>query len=353
MLSINMSIILYLFVYTTSTAFIYLYEKKNLISMLFLGMLLPSLLAAIRYGVGTDYYGYYKIFSNLDGLNFIEVLQMDDAVEIGFRIISKVSLMLSSNIQFVFGFIAFLTSLMYLIAYKEIFGKKGLTLFYFIYLFTIFSNNLNGMRQGLAMGIVFLGIKYLYKNNLIMYVLVIFIAATIHTTALFALPLIFLKFKVLIDYVRYNPFLFILFSVLIFYAVLFLTTGNLDAYIDKFTSYIDVAKEGGKLTIAVNLIIAILLLFLNFIFKDNLKYKFILKIIPFYILALLSGYLSVTFIRIQNVFGWAPNMLISNLNLVFEERQIINYFIVLFYLIQFIVIYGLLGQSHIIPFQWN
>jgi len=353
MLSNSISIFFYLFIYTLSSLLMLFYQRKDREIILLLSILVPSILAGFRYDVGTDYIEYLWFFLDLNDYSLIQTITMNSSLEIGFRILSKLLLIITSNTRIIFGILAFLTSFIYIKGYKNLFGKENIAIFYFVFLLTTFTGNLNVIRQGLAMSICFYGVYFLYKNDILKYVVLILIASTIHTSSLLALSLLLLKIPQLIDYIKKHAFLFLLLIVIILLSSFIILQGSLNIYYEKFLSYFNARVPGGEFSNTLDLLIIIIILLHIPQFRDGQQYSFLLKIIPFYLITILLGYQSVVFLRFKTLFVWVPKVMLVKFNKIYKETYLINFAIVTFYILFFILSYGVLGHSDIVPFKWR
>lgn len=165
------------------------YSKKFRFVCFIFSILLPSLLAGLRYNVGTDYPTYDEIFTSIRD-NPLGPLSLTNWLEPGFRVIVKILSSVGNN-QFVFGGIAFLTIIFFEIGLAHWQDKLDVGLAMFIYYLCFFYISFNAVRQLLAVSIIFLALQYINSSKLKAFLLII-VASLIHTASLAALPLIFL-----------------------------------------------------------------------------------------------------------------------------------------------------------------
>ena len=191
---------IYLLVFGLAAFFAYLaqkFENKKVLVILFsiIAILIPSVLAGVRdSNIGTDLEVYGKPFFNRAVLSdsFEEYSNICET-ELGYRIINYIVSRFSDNINiFLFVLEFIIIGIVYLAFYqrrKEIPVWLGLL----CYLFLFYSRFLNLLRQGIAVSIIIYSYKYLEKNELKKFLLAILIATMFHTTAIFAITLIFIK----------------------------------------------------------------------------------------------------------------------------------------------------------------
>src|SRR5699024_8295814 len=91
------SIILYINVFIISVFFLLfskLFLNKSILYnrfYVFICLLIPSILAGLRYKVGTDYEAYVLIYNKVNGLSYLEFLQTN-TYEIGFFTLEKIAM---------------------------------------------------------------------------------------------------------------------------------------------------------------------------------------------------------------------------------------------------------------------
>ena len=144
--------------------------------------------AGFRYKVGTDYWEYmYGYEYRRD--NWLQYVREFD--EPGIHIIAKLGSYIKDSFATMFFLAAFITVglIMWTI-------KKYSTNFVFSVLLYLFigcwHGCFNGIRQFLAMSIIFAGHRFLYEKKFWKYAMVVFIAMCFHKTAIIMLPIYFL-----------------------------------------------------------------------------------------------------------------------------------------------------------------
>lgn len=156
---------------------------------LILSLIIPSLVAGLRYNTGTDYQSYYWLFQLTKGSSITGILDMGS--EPLFLIIMKIiSILRLDNIMFMIMF--WLTiSFIYLSLrkFKDINWGYGLFLWYLI----AFSPSLNIMRQMLAVSVVLYAVVNLYEKKYLKYFIFMLIAVLIHNIAIIGLVALILQ----------------------------------------------------------------------------------------------------------------------------------------------------------------
>lgn len=163
-------------------------NKKYLLSkiLLFLSFCISLLPMGLRYGIGTDYFytyvPYFKWIGN--GITSFD--------EIGFNFLNKIIHVYNGDYRLLFFLTSFI--IMFFI-YKSIYDNSvniwmSVAL---IFLGQSYFYSMNIVRQSIAMSILLFSFKYLKEKNYIKYLLFGLLAASMHTTAIFILPFLYLS----------------------------------------------------------------------------------------------------------------------------------------------------------------
>ena len=104
------SLILYLTIYSLSALFLYFAarspKKTNRVVIALIAILLPCIMAGIRYGVGVDYHNYRYMYQQHAELTFTQYLQYDRKAELGTYLLIKIAALFNSQ-QVFFTLFAF------------------------------------------------------------------------------------------------------------------------------------------------------------------------------------------------------------------------------------------------------
>lgn len=162
---------------------------------LFLFILCPIILVySIRYGIGTDYFAYEKIYNKIHDATFIKYLSLHKRnigeyyVEPGYFIINKISP------SFIFVHFFSITIMLLTVYYGTI--KMGVThdiaLPVLIFYCLLFLYSMNGVRFSIALSIAYYGFNYLLKRKPVKWLITIGIASLFHKTLIVFVIFIFL-----------------------------------------------------------------------------------------------------------------------------------------------------------------
>ncbi|MBS9766978.1 MAG: EpsG family protein [Flavobacteriaceae bacterium] len=157
-----------------------------------------TLMIGSQLNVGSDYYSYLGTFR--DGTNMRYLLYSKSYLFVYFV---KFMWLLGIKGQGIYFVIALIEALIFLKIMTEVFGYKKFytVLFVFICFSTVFNNQMNGIRQYIAVYMVTLSTIYFLKKKYIYWGLLFFSSIFFHKSAMFLLPLFavlfFLKDKVM------------------------------------------------------------------------------------------------------------------------------------------------------------
>lgn len=180
-----------------SFSFLYVHGKKSFANYIYASVLciiLWTIVQGGQYNVGTDYFTYLYYFDNPYSLSYFS-----DKGEWGFYFLIKFCHNIGVTGQGVFVVITLLESVLFFIICIK-FDKNNPEIFILLYivLSSLFHNQMNAVRQSIAVYFVTLSILYLIDKRWKEFVLLIVIAFTFHNSVLLfilLLPSFFLIWK--------------------------------------------------------------------------------------------------------------------------------------------------------------
>lgn len=163
-------------------------NKKCLLSkiLLFLSFCISLLPMGFRYGIGTDYFYTYVPYFKWIGKG---TASFD---EIGFNLLNKIVYEYNGDYRLLF----FITSFIFLFfIYKSIYdNSKNIWMSVaLIFLGQSYFYSMNIVRQSIAISILLFSFKYLKENQYIKFLLFVILATSMHITAMFILPFLYLS----------------------------------------------------------------------------------------------------------------------------------------------------------------
>ena len=172
----------------------YIIKNTNKVNVpLYLSILFFSTIVGMRWMVGVDYPGYYAfVMGYMDDIGI-------ERMEFFPRIIAEY--IRNNNIPFYFWFIIMPLIQFFFLTKTFLDDKKfllGWAFYLFLALFLGFS--LNGIRQAVAIFVIFYSYRFICTKNIFKYILFVFIASLFHRSALLCLPLyLFAKLEKILD----------------------------------------------------------------------------------------------------------------------------------------------------------
>lgn len=159
--------------------------------------------AAIRYGIGLDYFNYTHIFQGTMRVS-----------ESGFNFINQTIAYFGGNAQWVFIIVSFLT---YFFFFQEVETKRW-CIYAPVFLCTMYAYSFNTLRQVLCIAMAFNALLKYQKGKKNRAFIIIFLSYFIHKSALFYIPILIIVnlFKFEKKYVIILFFMSFCFSVFIF-----------------------------------------------------------------------------------------------------------------------------------------
>ena len=176
-------------------AIIYVPKKSNEIThrklfnspsdLLFLSssFVLLFIISAFRGDFTSDYNGYLGLFKHYNLFSFREIFQYKFGQEIGYVILNRIIGLFTNDGIYIF----IATSLIILFLFFREFRKESAIIWLSVLIFTTigpFYTSFNIARQILSVAIIFAASRYLYKRNLIKYMIFVFLATLFHKTAI-------------------------------------------------------------------------------------------------------------------------------------------------------------------------
>lgn len=349
--------LLYFCVFTASVNFIDQGMKSNLVrrrkAFVFMGLMLPIVMAAIRYWVGTDWGMYRDQFYRSQTGSWSEVLQ-DGYFGCFIFIIRKLTAYTGVH-QIYFGILAGAALIPIFFAVQK-HNNKDVKIILFLYYFMHFLYAFNIGKQYAAVGLVLVAYEYIFSHEPKKFFLCVFLAIGFHPSAIMALPIYYMwdhqkdclstKFRtwmivigVIILALRFQEFMSIFTEV---------------TEMNRFSVYTATDASGSNGSLYLKLAIAAVeLLVLRYLvsFDKRNSLFFILVILDIIISG--TGFSSPQFKRCGIYYNITNIYLMASFPYIVEKNQknavkIALYVFALFYCF---VIFYLLEQGHSMPYR--
>lgn len=169
------------------------FKEKRIDMFFILALLIPVLLAAYRYYVGTDYENYLYMCRRMSRYRFSTWFSREfslEGVPFGIWLFSRVARRFRTETVF-FGLLACVIYFPWAYVLKKRFPQEITFCAAFLFLTSLFTTGLNIIKQVAAVGIVFWGLEFVYQRKLWKYCLAVILACCFHPSAFIALPIYF------------------------------------------------------------------------------------------------------------------------------------------------------------------
>lgn len=197
-------------------------------------------ITSFRYNVGWDYLTYYRMFNNPGGAPYFEPIV---------RIFYYISQFFNAP-WLLFALFFTFTMVFVLLGIRDRSLNEYESLIIFMALF--YFESMNIIRQFLAIAILFYAFKYVKNKKLVYYLLWVFIAGLVHTSAWFAIPIYFIYNYVSLKSIVVFTAVGVLLSERIVWAV-----SRINAFYKYYKYYINILNDGGNFIRYFYLLLAI------------------------------------------------------------------------------------------------
>lgn len=306
------------------------------------------LVSGLRWNVGTDYGNYIDMYQVNADKSFVEVISQLEPL-------FMLSMWLTSRNGFfpqqMFFLSALITTSLMVFSIRKYSPVFIFSMFLYITEMSYYSQ-FNGIRQCMAGAIMMFGFKFLLKGEFKKYLMLTLFASTVHTSALFLIPIFFI--------VRQKPWskkILCLCCLFLVGTIFFTDIANVLVQSDsKYAHYFDLS--GGYSSYGVKpirVVVSAVPLLISLLFYPSLsKSKFNQILINFSLLNFLF-----MFIATQNVALSRMNMYLSVYNIFLipqfitleksKFRTLLGYGILICYLVYMIVLLHV--DSNLLPYQ--
>lgn len=328
-------------------------ERRLVINpFLILGVAIPILIAGFRQGVGTDFNNYI--------IEYNAATQSGSYLEISFNIIASISNILFGSPTFMFIVFSALTVVPVMLAINKstILLREYRWLFWMLFLFIMFPQTFNLLRQGVAVAIGFyLLVSVIEERKLfrLSHFLWLLLAISFHVSAWILVPLCYVAS--LLNNTRIKSLIFFLIISSILVLIGFSLLPQLLALLGSgWTGYIE-STEGISRSVVPRSLLIIFILLVCWKFYATLKIVNSYTALLWLGLLFSIGGLSIAYFE---RIGYYTTLLVPLLVLVVtaqavpkSQARVIDSFIFLLGLVYFVVVYYLIGSSDVFPYNWS
>lgn len=150
--------------------------------------------AGLRYETGIDYYAYRDIY--LDTYSFKDAFINEKISEVvaepGYLLLNSIFRSLGTEINMMFFFISFITSLLLFNSFQKYLNKYKFVSLLIYFSFVYFTLDMSGIRQAIAVNIFLYSFRFILEKKMIKYFCMVLLASFFHASALIGLILYWL-----------------------------------------------------------------------------------------------------------------------------------------------------------------
>ncbi len=320
-------------------------SKENSLKMFFglLAIILPSIIAAIRYATGTDFFTYFSLFNQ----------KILSEVEISFGFIRDMVLFLNLDFNaflFIYSFIT--NAFAFYVIYRQ---RNEINVFVamIVYMLFYYTLSFNLIRQSAAMSIVLYSYLYYVDKKIKRFIALSFFAFLLHYTSIIVSVglIIFYFITNLNKKLRYIIYVCLLFFVLGQNYFL----GKINFELGKYNYALNEIQVNNSLfPIAMYMPVLVVAVLANKLSGSLKMAKYTYIYCIGFILMLLMNFGGSNAYRIAFYFTISEVVLLGMVWNVFKYKKLyyINVIIILFLLFKFWFTFIKLGSTEIIPYKW-
>jgi transmembrane protein EpsG len=309
--------------------------------------------AAIRFGIGTDYFSYIDKYYRITFYpqTFLEII---NDREPAFTLLNFLVKWNVDNPQYVIAMSSFLLLIFIYMMINDQSKNINVGLAIFIFMTLFYFGSYNILRQYIAIGIVFYSYKYLIKKDFYKFLFLIIFAALFHITALIVLPIYLFTGQVRYKNIKLVVFIGIIIIIFYFYETFLASFISYEAFERYAVFTADAEREFGIGQIMLRLPILLPLLFykkkiISFI-KEYETLFYLIIIEPF---LGVFAYISPNANRISLYYSIAYILLLSTFPRVFKRpySYYASAYVVFYCITYWFIIYIYRGLHETIPYQ--
>lgn len=324
-------------------------RNLNVFFMLFI----PSLFAGLRYGIGTDYPTYSKIFEYAK-------YGMQTRVEIGYDYLNIIVSKLGGNVQIVLFIATFITTFFIYLSLISQKDKISVGIGMLVYMLLFYQSSFNVVRMMLAVAISLYNIKNIQERKFMKFIFWLVVAMSFHTSAIVLMPIYFMcnfisekKYK----FIRWGLYLVVFMFMLNYNQILQPIFDSISIF-NYYTKYLD-NSGGNTYGISLSIIYFIYLIpgfFLNRkIVEKEKRYFLFYTLLILGILLKLSGYFTAGYVdRISTYFLIVLVIVVPYYlkELANKKNLIFGYMFIIYIFVMWFLEYFYWGNHGTVPYQW-
>lgn len=352
------SLLFYLLSFSGASLLMLYGTKRGRKSIIAASLLIPILVGALRYQVGTDYPTYVDLYHAFSSLSMSDYFALQPfGLEMGMYLISRLTSSVASAPYLMFAVFSTLTVVFFYLGMRR-YTEHHYAMLFFLFLMVVFPISFNLVRQGLAISIVFYAFSFIMDRRVWRYVVWMLVAALFHKSVLVLMPIYFLVRFVKPDRLNHIKFIMSvgLAAVVIYVAAPFVFNALLSLPIfSKYDIYQAMPGEGDNKVFYLKAIMLVAVLFLYSRIADGKHSKYFLIFVVFELVLTSIGFDSAFLKRIALYFALFSPLLLVRVPGVFRDNfgRIASYILLILYgLLSFYLTYYVLEQANLMPYRF-
>ena len=354
------SVIIYLITIFLPVFFSYLYQKyantkSKKIILFTLIIIIPLLVSTFRYNVGIDYNSYREYYSTIIN-RYITGIEMPTQLEYGFILLNILSYLIFKNAQGVF----LLKSLLFLvfsiggiIKFKD---KISLPISVLIFMTFFYSASFNGVRQLIAVAIIFYSFSYALEKKFVKYLFFVLLACLFHKTAILATFLYFIvpKDDKAVE-VKNKIFNFSVIALTLLIPLIKSVIINVFTYLNFYSTYLlDNGDKSLNFLLYIIPPLIIILLYEKKLIKSDYKNLFWIRLMLLQIPLQFAGYY-IRYLDRMSLYVSVSQLIIIPLLLKVTNKSNSAYlrlFVIGWYIFYYLFVYVYLNGNGVYPYRY-
>lgn len=331
-------------------------KKINVINIL--GLLLLILFAGGRYHVGTDCSTYLQIFARYASYSWKALFENVEN-EWLFVILAKFTYQWGGRVLTFSAFAALTVVPVYFALRREDISKFNITLAMYVYSCIYFATSFNVMREMVAVAIVFWGMKYVYENKFLSFLIVVGIAFGFHLSAFAAILLWFLwdhkRNRGISGVKQFALCVFVAICVM-GYQEIIVSMSSYDIF-SQYAEYAEMSDIGSNRDIYLKILELVAVIFLGkYLSIASSKNKLILSTYIITVLIGLTGFSHPQVKRVAYYFSVVAQLYFfgtiggyGNIG----KKRMLSFMVYAYATVQFILTTYILKQGNLIPYNFD
>lgn len=315
-------------------------------------ILLPTIIAGIRYYVGTDYEIYQKFYTYAEYLGVKYFIRQDGTIsELLFYLVLTLGRIIFNNYNGFLFLASFITNMFVIYSLDYHKEKINMPFSLLIYYLLLYPTSLNIVRQMMAVSIIIYAYRYIVEKRFFKYLMFVLIASLFHATAVIALMFYIFAYS---TPKNRKKFIWLLILSTISLPILIKVAHHIPLFSKYFNAYdVKFSPQFGLLAKKLPIILMTLLYSKRIAKKEDRSYIFVLLYMTEIALSFMSFFVIWGFRLSYYVCGsqlFLAPLLVNSRNTP-RKRDNLRIALAIYYIFLFIYSFMIMGQEGIFPYR--